>query len=911
MKLVHNIQSLSAHDNPAQLRRDAWSRLVTVIDRLAKSDARPPALVQAANEQFETLDLLENYFTFPGKLRYAALRQAFAAGEFAHLDHDVQEIVRYTLALEDPQMGRVLEGETDPRAGAAPDALPFTVLIVDATIDAETEAQLNAEIRAGRMGGDEFVYDALVVPSFEDALVAILLNHEIQACVIRSNVEVSRDGSLPLLGQFVRDLVDSRPADEDLGPWLGEVIGELRPELDLYLFTNVAIDRIEDKVHRRFRRVFYVHEDLTELHMTILDGVRDRYSTPFFDALRTFAQRPTGVFHALPVARGNSLFRSRWLRDMTEFYGRNIFMAETSATTGGLDSLLDPHGPIKEAQQKAARTFGAKRTYWVTNGTSTANKIVVQSQVEPGDIVLIDRNCHKSHHYAMVLGGGCPVYLDSFQVEYLSCYGGVPLRTIKSHLLDLKKAGRLDRVKMLLLTNCTFDGYVYNVHEVMEQVLAIKPDIVFLWDEAWFQFARLNPLYRQRTGMECAAKLRKRYDSAEYRQEYEHWKADFDALDPADDATWLDNALMPDPDAVRIRVYATHSTHKSLSSLRQGSMIQVWDQDFAAKSEEAFLEAYMTHTSTSPNYQILASLDLARRQVDLEGYAMMEGAIQSAMAVRSAVNSDPRLNRYFSCPGPAEMIPIQYRPSGITAYAEETAADPDSEFAKIEQAWSTDEFVLDPTRVTLYLAQTGIDGYTFRNDWLMAKHDIQVNKTSLNSVLFLTNIGTTFSSVAYLKEVLLRIADELDAIRDDASHVQARLHRAAVARLTSELPPLPDFSEFHEAFRPSPATPEGDMRTPFFLAYNEDNIEYLRIADGEVDDAMASGRRLVAARFVIPYPPGFPILVPGQVVSADILAFMKKLDITEIHGYREELGLPVFTQQALEQVSIALGSGTP
>ncbi|MEI8080336.1 MAG: aminotransferase class I/II-fold pyridoxal phosphate-dependent enzyme, partial [Actinomycetes bacterium] len=885
---------------PSQLRRDAWSELETTMERLADESTRDSALVQAATEWFETLDLLEGYFTFPGKLRYAALRQCFAAGEYSRVAQDMQTMVRYALALEDPTFGHVLNGETDPRAGAAPDSLPFTVLIVDSGIDAEEEALLNAAVRAGRMASDEFVYDVLVVPSFEDAIVAVLLNHDIQACVIRSNVDTHREGSFPLLGSFVQDFVASRPADEEMGPWLGEVIGELRPELDLYLSTNVAIDRIEDKVHERFRRVFYVHEDMTELHMTILDGIRDRYSTPFFDALLTYAQRPTGVFHALPVARGNSLFRSQWMRDMTEFYGRNIFMAETSATTGGLDSLLDPHGPIKEAQAKAARTFGAKRTYWVTNGTSTANKIVVQSQVEPGDIVLIDRNCHKSHHYAMVLGGGCPVYLDSFQVEYLSCYGGVSLHTIKSQLLQLKRAGRLDRVKMLLLTNCTFDGYVYNVRDVMEQVLAIKPDIVFLWDEAWFQFARLHPLYRQRTGMKCADELRKRYDSADYRADYARWKAAFDELNPDDDATWLENTLMPDPDSVRIRVYATHSTHKSLSSLRQGSMIQVWDQDFAAKSEEAFLEAYMTHTSTSPNYQILASLDLARRQVDLEGYALMENAIQSAMAVRTAVNSDPRLNRYFHCPGPTEMIPSEYRPSGFSSYDEGSIEDSEPELAKLEQAWRGDEFVLDPTRVTLYLAQTGIDGYTFRNDWLMAKHDIQVNKTSLNSVLFQTNIGTTFSSVAYLKEVLLRIADELDALRSDASNVEARLHRAAVERLTSDLPPLPDFSEFHEAFRPNQATPEGDMRTPFFLAYNEDNIEYLRIVTGEVDNAMASGRRLVAARFVIPYPPGFPVLVPGQVVSEDILAFMKKLDITEIHGYREELGLPVFTQQALE-----------
>ena len=134
----------------------------------------------------------------------------------------------------------------------------------------------------------------------------------------------------------------------------------------------------------------------------------------FFSALRKFAKQPTGVFHALPISRGTSVTRSHWIRDMVEFYGINIFLAETSATTGGLDSLLNPLGPLKKAQELAAKTFGAEKTFFVTNGTSTANKIVVQAIVKPGDIILIDRDCHKSHHYGMVLAGAQVSYLDSY-----------------------------------------------------------------------------------------------------------------------------------------------------------------------------------------------------------------------------------------------------------------------------------------------------------------------------------------------------------------------------------------------------------------------------------------------------------------------------------------------------------------
>ncbi len=212
---------------------------------------------------------------------------------------------------------------------------------------------------------------------------------------------------------------------------------------------------------------------------------------------------------------------------MIDFYGINIFLAETSATSGGLDSLLQPYGPIKKAQEYAARAFGSRESFFVTNGTSTANKIVVQALVKPGDVVLVDRDCHKSHHYGLVLTGAYASYLDSYPLNDYSMYGAVPLKTIKKTLLEYKRAGRLDQVKMLLLTNCTFDGVVYDTRRVMEECLAIKPDLMFLWDEAWFAFATFNPTYRPRTAMNAAGTLRDRYRSPAYRREYAAWKAAF------------------------------------------------------------------------------------------------------------------------------------------------------------------------------------------------------------------------------------------------------------------------------------------------------------------------------------------------------------------------------------------------
>jgi arginine decarboxylase len=335
----------------------------------------------------------------------------------------------------------------------------------------------------------------------------------------------------------------------------------------------------------------------------------------------------------MPISRGKSIMKSRWIRDMGEFYGDNIFLAETSATSGGLDSLLQPHGTIKQAQEKAARAFGANKTYFVTNGTSTANKIVVQALMSPGEIALVSRDCHKSHHYALVLAGSMPVYMDPYPLQKYSIYGAVPLKQIKRYLLELREAGELDRVRMLLLTNCTFDGIVYRPEQVMLEVLAIKPDMIFVWDEAWFGFARFSPTYRQRTAMEAASRLHKLFDDPTYRERYQEWKADFNKKDTSYPETWVETTLLPDPEAARIRVYATQSTHKTLTSFRQGSMIHVHDQDFGRLVQEAFDEAYMTHTSTSPNYQILASLDVGRRQVELEGCELVEQSVALAMTL--------------------------------------------------------------------------------------------------------------------------------------------------------------------------------------------------------------------------------------------------------------------------------------
>ena len=277
--------------------------------------------------------------------------------------------------------------------------------------------------------------------------------------------------------------------------------------------------------------------------------------------------------------------------------------------------------------------------------------------------------------------------------------------------------------------------------------------------------------------------------------------------------------------------------------------------------EESFHEAYMTHTSTSPNYQILASLDVGRRQVELEGYELIQRQLELAMSLASrccTILCSSAISASCGC----RTWCRAYRESGVdNYYNDETGWD------NLEAAWQTDEFALDPTRATLTIGATGMDGDTFKNKELMDRYGIQINKTSRNTVLFMTNIGSTRSAIAYLIEVLVKIARDVDARVADMSSIERRIHERRVRSLTLEQPPLPDFSSFHFAFRGRSVegraeTRDGDIRSAFFLSYEDANCEYIGMV--EAGQAIAAGRELVSALFVIPTRPAFPSWCPAR-----------------------------------------------
>ena len=890
-----------------QLRADSWSGLEEASERLAVAvtQERPTEhLVKEVDRLLDVLAPMEVYWAFPGVQTFQHARRLFGAGKYDRLARLIAGINR-ALITDSYRNGGQWSAEhldREPLNGA--DGLSpehnretrpyFEVLIVDDMTGAQERA-LREDLRRLRRRDDAFVYEVVVVPSFEDASMAVLLNFNLQACVIRRRFVHHSRHDLSQLGSFFEErsdhqLVDSPP--EERAQMLARRIARLRPELDLYLMTEVSLEETAGRLSHHYRRVFHAREGLLELHLSILKGIEERYDAPFFEALRDYAHRPTGVFHALPISQGKSVVSSHWISDMVDFYGLDIFLAETSATCGGLDSLLEPTGSLRDAQELAAMTFGARKTFFVTNGTSTANKIVAQALLQPGDIVLVDRNCHQSHHYGLMMSGAHVTYLDAYPLNQYSMYGGVPLREIKRVLLQFRATGKLDRVKMLMLTNSTFDGIVYDVQRVMRECLAIKPDLIFLWDEAWFAFARFHPVYRPRTAMRAARTLIEKLRLPSYREKYSRYAERLAEERPPDDAL-LDRELLPDPARARVRVYATQSTHKTLTSLRQGSMIHVYDQDFSQKAEDTFHEAYMAHTSTSPNYQILASLDLGRRQGALEGFELVQKQVENAMRLRDAIDYHPLLSKYVRCLITADMIPEEFRPSGVDQPLR-------SGLLTMHQVWKQDEFVLDPCRITLYIGLTGVDGDTFKRDHLMDRYGVQINKTSRNTVLFMTNIGTTRSSVAYLIEVLVTLVRELVDHVTDMSPRQRADHEQKVLSLTNPAAPLPNFSGFHPSFRPGADldTPEGDLRRAFYVAYDDALCEFL--TPDEVQERLDAGTEVVSATFITPYPPGFPVLVPGQLFSQEIMAFMRSLDTKEVHGLRPDLGYRVFLDKAME-----------
>lgn len=877
-----------------QRRYETWAALAAAANQA-------PFAVVAFTETLQQLFHIDRFWTYPGRGVLWRLSHYLEQQQFALIAQLVNNCCYYLRAnryrqqtfapfqtnLE--QLDRPLLHEHN-QLEAVPINRPkpyFEVLIVHPFPD-EYEMLYREHLAAFKSDHDEFIYDIVFVDSAEDALTAVLANTDIQACVYLHHIQPGTLASAPLFAAYSKALLANTPPLQPLDGVevnLCNSIRCVRPEIDHFLISEQSPLELPAPLREHFNRVLFHVNPFQDLHAAILNGVRNRFSTPFFDALQAYSRQPKSVFHALPLSRGASVKDSPWIHDMLDFYGDNLFLAETSSTQGGMDSLLDPTGAIKQAHVKAAEAFGADVSFFVTNGTSTSNKIVMQATLQPGDLVLASADCHKSIPYALMLVGAYPIFLETYPLADYDLYGGIALAQIKAVMLDLKKHQRLDRLKLIVLTNSTFDGLIYHSENFMMEVLAIKPDIIFHWDEAWFAFAHFHPLYFSRTAMTAVHKIRSRMQSLEYRQFYAEWSADFEANQ--DETKWQ-RTLYPDPERVQVRVYATQSTHKTLTAFRQASMIHIADARF---NQANFLEAFRIHTSTSPNYQIIASLDIGRRQVSLEGFHRVRDTIVLALQLRRRIRESELLKPYFTVLGDEELVPSRYREPGLNPLHD--LSQTESELAALSTRWGRSDFAIDPTRITLDVTKTGFDGNSFRQ-LLMTRYDIQINKTSRNTVLFLINIGATQATVDYLLQVLHEVA---------AVFHGERRHRLATHHVDTTIP-LPEKRLFYRAFMPFE---DGDwsacdIRSAYFQGHEEANIDYLPLSAESIAQVQA-GKAWVSASFVTPYPPGFPVIVPGQIITAEILLFFQHIKVKEIHGYSHERGFKVFRDEHLARLT--------
>ena len=537
-------------------------------------------------------------------------------------------------------------------------------------------------------------------------------------------------------------------------------ITRFRPELDVYIL--IAQEKEDSVVDALFTEsvdgYFYREErDYRGIYRILNAQIQERARTPFTDQLKNYVWMAKDQWHTPGHSSGESLRGSPWVNDFYEFMGEHVFDADLSVSVPMLDSLMEPKGVIAEAQAMAAKAFGARRTFFATNGTSTANKVIFQTLLAPGEKLLLDRNCHKSVHHGVVLSGAHPVYLDSALNRKYGLYGPVPKKTL------LAAIRRHPDAQALILTSCTYDGLRYDLAPIV--AAAHAKGIKVIVDEAWYGFARFHPEFRP-TALEAGAD------------------------------------------------YATQSTHKVLSAFSQASMIHVNDPGFR---EHLFRENFNMHTSTSPQYGLIASLDVARKQAVMEGYKLLSRTLALRKELRAQINS----TGVFRVLELEDLLPEEVKHDGIR---------------------------LDPTKVTIDISGCGYTVDDLQKE-LFERYNVQTEKSTFNTLTLLLTIGTTRSKVSRLYDALMRIARE----------------RRAPLRLV-RTPDVPHFTRLR--YLPRDAYYCGGELLPIF-----DDKE-------RVNRALA---RRVCADQIVPYPPGIPVLVPGQVITRETTEYLAGLLRSQTH----------------------------
>ena len=658
-------------------------------------------------------------------------------------------------------------------------------------------------------------------------------------------------------------------AIDDLRAFVRE-IRHRNADIPIFLHGETRTSRhIPNEVLREMHGFIHMFEDTPEfIARYVVREARaylDSLPPPFFRALTHYAADGSYSWHCPGHSGGVAFLKSPVGQMFHQFFGENMLRADVCNAVDELGQLLDHTGPVAASERNAARICNADHLFFVTNGTSTSNKVVWHSTVAPGDIVVVDRNCHKSVLHAIVMTGAVPVFLMPTR-NHFGIIGPIPRQEFAWENIRRKiqanpfATDKNAKPRVLTITQSTYDGVLYNVEEIKEELDGRIDTLHF--DEAWLPHAAFHDFY-----------------------------GDFHAIG-ADRSRCRESMI-----------FATQSTHKLLAGLSQASQILVQDSEQRSLDRHRFNEAYLMHTSTSPQYAIIASCDVAAAMMEPPGgTALVEESLAEAFDFRRAMR---KVGEEF---GADDWWFAVWGPDYLS---EDGLAEREDWTLRAGERWhgfgdlAPGFNMLDPIKATLITPGLDVDG-DFA-DWgipagvltkYLAEHGIVVEKTGLYSFFIMFTIGITKGRWNTMVTELQQFKDDFDrnqplwrvmpefigrqpryeriGLKDLCGLIHDFYKNNDVARLTTEM----YLSDMVPAMRPADAFAR--------MAHRE--IERVPIDELE-------GR--VTAMLVTPYPTGIPLLIPGERFNRTIvsyLQFVREFNLqfpgfeTDVHGLVAEPG---------------------
>jgi len=643
--------------------------------------------------------------------------------------------------------------------------------------------------------------------------------------------------------------------DEELALEPEETLAELRAfvaeirhrnrEIPIFLHGETRTSRhIPNDVLRELHGFIHMYEDTPEFIARSIKreakAYLDSLPPPFFRALTHYAADGSYSWHCPGHSGGVAFLKSPVGQMFHQFFGENMLRADVCNAVEELGQLLDHTGPVAASERNAARIFNCDHLYFVTNGTSTSNKIVWHSTVAPGDIVVVDRNCHKSVLHSIIMTGAVPVFLMPTRNNY-GIIGPIPKSEFAWENIQKKIAAnpfakdKNVKPRVLTITQSTYDGILYNVEDIKDE-LDGKIDTLH-FDEAWLPHAAFHDFY-----------------------------GDYHAIG-ADR-----------PRCKQSMIFSTQSTHKLLAGLSQASQILVQNSEERELDRSIFNEAYLMHTSTSPQYAIIASCDVAAAMMEEpSGTALVEESIAEALDFRRAmrkIDEEWGTDWWFKVWGPDDLSEegIEEREAWMLKPGERWHG-----FQQLSEGFN----MLDPIKATVITPGLDVDGeFSERGipaaivTKYLAEHGVIVEKCGLYSFFIMFTIGITKGRWNTMVTELQQFKDDFDknqplwkvlpefvqkhpcyeriGLKDLCHLIHGVYSVNDVARLTTEM----YLSDMVPAMKPTDAFAK--------MAHRE--IDRVPIDDLE-------GR--ITSILLTPYPPGIPLLIPGERFNETIVRYLK------------------------------------